>query len=67
MGQRYTDQELAQSRAKDKRDDHAHARIDELQKALVELLAEAKSPAAATLKGRFAEADKRAERRVGLR
>lgn len=71
MGQRYTDQELAQSRAKDTRDDHAHARIDELHKlleqALSDLAVHGKATDTAVVKGMLAEADKRAERRVGLR
>jgi hypothetical protein len=65
MGQRYTDKELAQSKAKTERDEHAHARIDELQRAIAaleELHGHDPGPA----RGRMVEADRRAKKRLGL-
>lgn len=64
MGQRYSDEELAQGRAKDTRDPHAHARIDALQKELVEILENIDPDIAGVAKTRFKMADKRVEKRL---
>lgn len=77
MGQRYSDQELARSRAQAKRDEHAHARIDALQKQVAGLLAvclhgpmvkgNAADDAAKIILESFKDADKQVEQKLGLR